>query len=44
MESFVLKPMMPNLDLIPDLIAHLTCSRNIILIGQSEISWSVPMR
>lgn len=38
----VLKPMISNLDLIPDLIAVSTSRRNIILINQYEIFWSMP--
>ena len=44
MVSLVLKPITPNLDLIPNLLAVLTFTRNAILINQSEIFWSAPMR
>ena len=44
MESLVLKPTTAKLDLIPDLTAVSTFSTNVILIGLSEIFWSVPMR
>lgn len=43
MESLVLKPMTPNLDSIPDLIAVSNFSRNVALIGYPGIFWSVPM-
>ena len=44
MVSFVLKPMIPNLDLLSDLIVVLTFVRKILFIGQSEIFWSTPVR
>lgn len=40
----VLKPMTLNLDLIYDEIAASAFSRNIILMGQSGIFRSVPMK
>ena len=40
MASLVLKPMIPNLDLITDLIAVMTFPRNVILINESGIFWS----
>ena len=44
MASLVLKPRIPNLDLIPDLIAASTSPRNTRFINQSGIFWSTPMR
>ena len=38
MESLVLKPLKPNLHLIPDLIALLMFPRNVALIGNLEFS------
>ena len=40
----MLKPMIPNLDLIPNLTAVLTFTRNVILINQFRIFWSAPIR
>ena len=40
MVSFLLKPIVPNLDLIMGLIAVSTFPRNVTLIGQSGIFWS----
>lgn len=37
MASLVLKPMIPNLDLIHDLVAASTSPRNIIFISQSVL-------
>ena len=44
MASLVLKSMILNLDLIPDLTAVSTSPRKVILVGQSEIFWSALMR
>lgn len=44
MESLVLKPTTPKLDLIPDLTAISTFSRNVILISESGIFRSLPIR
>ena len=44
MASLLLKPMIPNLDVIPDLPVVLTFPRNVVLISQSGIFWSVPRR
>lgn len=46
MESFVLKPMTLNIDFFffkTNLIIVSTFSRNVVLIDQFEIFWSVPM-
>ena len=43
MVSLALKPVTPNLDLIPNLLAVSTFTRNVILMNQSEIFWSTPM-
>ena len=40
MASIFLKPMVPNLDLIPDLIAVSTFTGNVILISQFGSFWS----
>lgn len=40
----ITKPMIPHLDLIPDLIAVLTFTRNVIFISQFGIFWSALMR
>ena len=42
MASFVLKPMIPNLYLMPNLTAVSVFTRNRILINQSGIFWSAP--
>lgn len=44
MVSLVPKPVIPNLVLLPDLIAVSTSPRNIVLIYQCGIFWSTPMR
>lgn len=44
MVSLMLKPKIPNQDLIPDLIALLTSPRNIISNNQLGIFWSMSMR
>ena len=44
MASFVLKPMIPNLYLMPNLTAVSVFTRNRILINQSGIFWSAPVR
>lgn len=44
MASLALKPMIPNLDLIPKLNTASTFTINVILINESGIFWSVPMR
>ena len=44
MESLVLKPTTAKLDLIPDLTAVSTFSRNVILIGESGIFGSLPIK
>lgn len=40
MASLVLKPVLPNLDLIPDVIAVSAPPGNIIFINQCGIFWS----
>ena len=44
MASLVLKPMIPNLDLIPDLTAVSAFPRNVTLIHYSGTFWSALMR
>ena len=44
MASCVLKPMILNLDIKPDLITVSTFPRNVILINQFGIFLSAPMR
>ena len=45
MASLTLRPMIPNLDLISDLIAVSILPRNVLLlINQSGIFWSAPIR
>lgn len=44
MVSLVLKPMTPNLDFIPDLIAISVSPRNVHLINQSGIFWPALMK
>lgn len=44
MASLVLKPMKPNLDLIPKLIVISTFTTNVILINQYVIFWSTYLR
>ena len=43
MVSLVLKPMTPNLDLISNITAVLTVTRNVILINWSGIFQSAPI-
>ena len=43
MASFVLKPMIPNLYLMPNLTAVSVFTRNGILTNQSGIFWSAPI-
>lgn len=42
--DWCLKPMTGNSDLIPDLISVLTFFRSAVLISESGIFWSVPVR
>lgn len=44
MVSLALKPMIPNLGVIPDQVAGPASPQNLNLISQSEMSWSTPMR
>ena len=44
MASLVLKPMIPNLDLMPYLIAVSAFTRSVTLINQYGIFWSAPVR
>ena len=44
MASPVLKPMITDLDFIPDLTVVLTFPRNVMVIGQSGIFWSAPVK
>lgn len=43
-KNLVQKPVIPNLDLIPDLTALSNSPRKIIFINQSGTFWSTPMR
>ena len=44
MVSLVLKPRIPNPDLIPELISVPNSPRNIVLVHQCEIFWVRRMR
>ena len=44
MASFVLKPMILNLDIKPDLITVSTFPRNVILINDPGIFWSASVK